>query len=163
MISQIVQENKVLIIFIIIAFISGIQPLLLKYILNKNIPRKYILFYVTTINLLMYTLYFTFINKQTEMKTEEHHHITHTDTILLFLFYTIVCITLPNLLYIQAVDNDNIISYNSLLYISPMITLIIGYFLLNENVTVKSMIGAALIVMGCIVICTNGDNESKEE
>jgi drug/metabolite transporter (DMT)-like permease len=163
MISQIVQENKVLIIFIIIAFISGIQPLLLKYILNKNIPRKYILFYVTSINLLMYALYFTFINKQTEEKSEEHHHITYMDTFLLFLFYTIVCITLPNLLYIQAVDNDNIISYNSLLYISPMITLIIGYFLLNENVTVKSMIGAALIVMGCIVICTNGDNESKEE
>ena len=163
MLSQFVQENKVLIIFIIIAFISGIQPLLLKYILNKNIPRKYILFYVTSINLLMYTLYFTFINKQTEEKSEEHHHITYIDTLLLFVFYTFVCITLPNLLYIQAIDNDNIISYNSLLYISPMVTLIIGYFLLNENVSLKSMIGAALIVMGCIVICTNGDNESNEE
>jgi drug/metabolite transporter (DMT)-like permease len=163
MLSEFIKKNKVLIIFIIVAILGGIQPLLLKYIINKNIPRKYILFYVTSINLLMYTLYFTFINKQTEEKTEEHHHITYMDTFLLFLFYTIICITLPNLLYIQAIDDDNIISYNALLYIAPMITLLIGYFLLNEKVTLKSIFGATLIVIGCIVICTNGDNESNEE
>ncbi len=44
-----------------------------------------------------------------------------------------------------------------------MITLLIGYFLLNENVTIKSIIGAVLIVIGCICICRNEDNESKEE
>jgi drug/metabolite transporter (DMT)-like permease len=97
------------------------------------------------------------------MNKEQNHHITHMDTFLIFLFYTIICITLPNLLYIQIIDTENIISYNSLLYISPMITLLIGYFLLNENVTIKSIIGAVLIVIGCICICRNEDNESKEE
>lgn len=151
MVSQFIYNNKILFVFIVIAIVSGIQPLLLKYIIKKNIQRKYILFYVTLINLLMYMIYYTFINKNDE--TSDANHITHIDTLLLFLFYTIVCITLHNILYIQAIDNENIISYNALLYISPMITLIIGYFLLNEDITLKSMIGSILIVLGCIIIC----------
>jgi len=147
-----IHENRTIIVFFTVAFIAGIQPLLLQVLLGK-LPRKYILFGTTLSNLLLYTIYYNINTHEPKVGLKEST-LSTSQIIFIMLCYTAFCVTLPNLLYIHTVEHDNVITYNSLLYISPMITLIITYFLLNEKITYKSVIGAILIVIGSVFVAS---------
>ncbi len=149
-------ENKIIFIILFVALLGGVQPVLLQYILKNNVQRKYILIYIAFFNLIFYYIYFTYIDKghPDEIKLIENpeENPSHLAIFCLMLVYTIVCITIPNLIYVNTVDPNSIIKYNALLYISPFFTLMIAYMLYNEKLTQKSIIGAGLIVAGCVFI-----------
>lgn len=146
-------ENKVIFIILLVAFLGGCQPVMLKYIMKNNIPRKYILLYIALINLTLYSIYY-YYNEEKHQKEllENTDTISHFNIFCLMFVYTIICITIPNLLYINAVDHESIIKYNALMYISPIFTLVIAYMIYNENLTCTSVFGAGLIVLGSILI-----------
>ena len=61
-----------------------------------------------------------------------------------------------NITYLNVIYNINreiIISHNALLYISPVFTLIISYFLYNKDITIKHFMGTSLIFIGSYFIC----------
>ena len=154
-----IMQNRIVLTLVVVALIGGVQPLFLKYIIGKNIPRKYILFSITSINLILYLVYFNFINTEhlhsDEIKENESTDPLNGMSICLLVLYTAICITLPNILYMQAIGSENIISMNALLYISPFFTLIIAYLLFNENITFNSILGACLIIAGSILVVNN--------
>lgn len=139
-----------------VALLGGVQPVLLQHILKNNVQRKYILIYVAFFNLIFYYIYFTYIDKghPDEVKLIENpeENPSHLTIFCLMLVYTIVCITIPNIMYVNTIDPNSIIKYNALLYISPIFTLIIAYMLYNEKLTQKSIIGVGLIVAGSVFV-----------
>lgn len=145
-----IHKNEAAITLFIVAFIAGIQPLLLQVLLSK-LPRKYILYGTTISNLILYTIYFNLNNEPPKIGLKETT-LSTSQIIFIMLCYTALCVTIPNLLYIHTVEHDNVITYNALLYTSPMITLMITYFLFNGEISYKSAIGAFLIVIGSIFI-----------
>lgn len=139
-----------------VALLGGVQPVLLQHILKNNVQRKYILIYVAFFNLIFYYIYFTYIDKghPDEVKLIENpeENPSHLTIFCLMLVYTIVCITIPNIMYVNTIDPNSIIKYNALLYISPIFTLIIAYMLYNEKLTQKSIIGVGLIIAGSVFV-----------
>ena len=149
-------ENKMMFMILFVALLGGVQPVLLQHILKNNVQRKYILIYVAFFNLIFYYIYFTYIDKghPDEVKLIENpeENPSHLTIFCLMLVYTIVCITIPNIMYVNTIDPNSIIKYNALLYISPIFTLIIAYMLYNEKLTQKSIIGVGLIVAGSVFV-----------
>jgi len=145
------ENNNIIIIILSIALLGGIQPIIFNKIINYNLPKKKILLYVSIINILFVVFYTYFFDKKP-------HNITHTqcdklNIFILFIIYTLLCTTIPNLLYTYNIHKDIVISHNALLYISPLFTLIIAYIMLNKKITMKQFLGAGLIFGGSYFIC----------
>jgi len=146
-------NKKILLTIIIIAILGGIQPLIFSKIINYNLPKKKIIFYISIVNVLFISLYTYFIDKEMNYAHIIHTHDDKINICCLFIIYTLLCITVPNLLYTYNMQKDIIVSHNALLYISPVFTLLIAYFLYNKEITLKQFIGTSLIFTGSYFIC----------
>ena len=147
------ENNKIIFIILSIALLGGLQPIIFDKIINYNIPKKEILLYVGIINILFIGIYIYFFDKEMH-----HDHKTNNDCnklhlIILFIIYTLMCITIPNLLYTYNIHKEIVISHNSLLYISPLFTVLIAYFIFNKDISLKQFFGAGLIFGGAYFIC----------
>lgn len=54
------------------------------------------------------------------------------------------------LMLVQVIQLLGIITYNILQLTIPVVTAIIGYFLLNETVNIYQVIGASVVIVGCV-------------
>ena len=76
---------------------------------------------------------------------------TQTNVLLSWLFLGVfgnaVCFAIWNI----AFQRLGVVITNNYLYASPFVTLVVGYLLLDEQITVMSVIGAVLITVGVIV------------
>jgi transporter family protein len=66
----------------------------------------------------------------------------------------IFCFFIPNLLNLAILKNNKSFIVVALTYISPMFSMLLGYMLLHEQVSVKELGGVLLIVLGIIMIAT---------
>jgi drug/metabolite transporter (DMT)-like permease len=146
-------ENNLLVIILLIALLGGLQPIIFSKIVNYNLPKKKILLYIGIINILFVSLYTYFFDKEINNETKNIEHSDSVNIGCLFILYTLICITLPNLLYTYNINRDIMISHNALLYISPVFTLLISYFLYSKDITVKQFMGTSLIFIGSYFIC----------
>jgi hypothetical protein len=146
-------ENNLLVIILLIAILGGLQPIIFSKIVNYNLPKKKILLYIGIINILFVSLYTYFFDKEINNETKNIEHSDSVNIGCLFILYTLICITLPNLLYTYNINRDIMISHNALLYISPVFTLLISYFLYSKDITVKQFMGTGLIFIGSYFIC----------
>lgn len=136
----------ILYIALLIAFLWGIQPICHKY-LEKDIDflSLFIITWIfsTIIILVIFILHFdkvykTFIN------------ITNKDIfIIIIIAFTII---ISKYLYFKIVYNYDVTVFSSLCYSSPFFTLILAYFLLNENINNQQVIGIFLILFGSILL-----------
>jgi drug/metabolite transporter (DMT)-like permease len=147
------ENNKIIFIILSIALLGGLQPIIFSRIINYNIPKKQILLYVGMINILFVGFYIYFFDKEIQHQHKPHNHCDKVHLIILFIIYTLICITIPNLLYTYNMHKEIVISHNSLLYISPLFTLLIAYFIFNKDITLKQFLGAGLIFGGAYFIC----------
>ena len=80
-----------------------------------------------------------------------HPLFTQTNVLLSWLFLGVfgnaVCFAIWNI----AFQRLGVVITNNYLYASPFVTLVVGYLLLDEQITVMSVIGAVLITVGVIV------------
>lgn len=146
-------DNNLLVIILLIAILGGLQPIIFSKIVNYNLPKKKILLYIGIINILFVSLYTYFFDKEINNETKNIEHSDSVNIGCLFILYTLICITLPNLLYTYNINKEIIISHNALLYISPVFTLLISYFLYSKDITVKQFMGTSLIFIGSYFIC----------
>jgi len=143
---------KTLDIFITLigAFLFGIAPVLSKYLLQKY--TRY------TIMLLVSATYFSclllglpFYNGHLKV---DLNHLTMVDS-LLFLFHGVFILFLGNITYYYVLKDNSSSLVNALESSSPLITLILAYYLMNEKVEPIGIIGIVLIVLGIICISQN--------
>ena len=80
-----------------------------------------------------------------------HPLFTQTNVLLSWLFLGVfgnaVCFAIWNI----AFKRLGVVITNNYLYASPFVTLVVGFLLLDEQITVMSVIGAVLITVGVIV------------
>lgn len=140
-------------IAIFIAFIFGVSPIIHKYIFN-NVPTltPQLLFIFGGITYFFLTLVYAISEKQsiiTNIKT------IPLSIIALFLFGS--CISFyANYLYFNIISKNPSHLVSSLIFISPLFTLVLSYLLLKEDITIMSVTGICLIVIGVIIIAVSG-------
>lgn len=136
-------------IAIFIAFIFGVSPIIHKYIFN-NVPTltPQLMFIFGGITYFLFTLVYAISEKQsiiTNIKT------IPLSIIALFLFGASISFY-ANYLYFNIISKNPSHLVSSLIFISPLFTLILSYFLLKEEISLMSVIGILLIVVGVIIV-----------
>lgn len=94
-------------------------------------------------------------------KTITHDLKTHTRTIALHtIVYITIYIAIGQFLYYYTINNTHNLNYvMPILYTTPLFAVILGYFLLKENVTLGGIVGCLLIVIGSSVIAITGNKK----
>lgn len=134
----------------LIAFIWGLSPVLVKYLIkNNNIP-TYIIILIQSIIYALASVLYIIIYKIDYVYNDINTHKKH---IPLLALISLLSVYLANVLYIYIISNGisiNIISIIISLY--PIITFIFAYFILNEVITINTIMGFSLIILGVIII-----------
>ncbi len=76
---------------------------------------------------------------------------TGTSQILGILWNGIFTLAIPNTLWIVALGNGNTAKISNLAYMTPFLSLIWNSIILNEQITVNSIIGLSVIILGILI------------
>jgi len=143
------KELFILFIALLIAFLWGIQPICHKY-LEKDIDFLS-LFIITWIfsTIIIFIIFIThFDNVYTTFRK-----ITNKDIFIIFVIALTIIIS--KFLYFKIIYNYDVTIFSSICYSSPLFTLILAYFLLNENINLQQIIGILSILLGSILLTVN--------
>lgn len=149
--------SNVVPIAICIAFIFGVSPIIHKYIFN-HVPRvtPQLLFIFGGITYFLFTFVYAISERQSI--------ITNIQTIplsMIVLFLVGASLSFyANYLYFNIISKNPSHIVSSLIFISPLFTLILSYFLLKEEITVTSVIGILLIVTGVMIVAVSSKKPS---
>lgn len=78
-------------------------------------------------------------------------NINHPEYILNFLFLVVFCSVASYLLWNECMKILGPVTANNYMYLQPLVTMIAGYLLLGEEITLLGYIGCILIIGGLIV------------
>jgi drug/metabolite transporter (DMT)-like permease len=136
-------------IALLIALIFGVSPIIHKYIFN-TLPTitPQTMFIFGGIFYFLFTLIFAFFEKQTLIENIKN---VPSSIILIFLFGTAITF-FANYLYFKIISKNASYLVSSLIFISPVFTLILSYLFLKEDITITSVIGIVLIVLGVVLV-----------
>ena len=139
----------VLPVALLIAFIFGISPIIHKYIFN-TVPTltPQTLFICGGISYFIFTLMFALYEKQTLIRNINDIPIS---VIMIFVFGTAISF-FANYLYFKIISKNASYLVSSLIFISPLFTLILSYLFLKEDITFISFVGIVFVVLGVILI-----------
>jgi len=135
---------------LLISFFWGIIPIiyniLLKRLNNVTVMAITTTFYVILLMVLV------FYNRDIVMK--DLNKITNHEYLWIFIA-TFFGVFLSNYLYyyILKQGSSEVAILTALMYTCPVITLLGAYFLLNDKISERAMIGILLIVTGVVCIC----------
>jgi len=132
------------------AFLFGVAPVLSKYLLQKY-TRYTIMLLISGIYFSCLLLGLPFYNGHLSV---DLNHLTMADS-LLFLFHGIFILFIGNITYYYVLKGNSSSLVNALESSSPLITLILAYYLINEEVKPIGILGIVLIVLGVICISQN--------
>lgn len=132
-----------------IAFIFGISPIIHKYIFN-NVPTltPQTIFILGGISYFVFTLMFALFEKEALVNNMKN---IPSSIIMIFIFGTAMSF-FANYLYFKIISKNASYLVSSLIFVSPLFTLILSYLFLKEDITVHSVIGIVLIVVGVILV-----------
>jgi drug/metabolite transporter (DMT)-like permease len=142
-------------ISIFVAFIWGATPTVHKYIFNNiqyMTPQTMIVF--GGISYFIFTLVYGYCEKNTIIKTAKQIPLS----LLLVMFLTAFMGFFANYLYFNVIGKHSSYVVSSLIFISPLFTLILSYLFLKEDISLKSVIGVILIVIGVILVALSKSN-----
>ena len=140
-----------IIIALLIAFIWGLSPVIFKYLIKHNNIPDYIIILIQAIIYVLASILYIFIYKLDYIYNDLYTHKNH---IPLLAFLSLLSVYLANVLYLYALSNCVKVNIMSIIVftITPIVTLIFAFFLLNELLTIKSFIGCCLVIIGVIII-----------
>lgn len=132
-----------------IAFIFGLSPIIHKYIFTK-VPTitPQTMFIFGGIFYFVFTLIFALNEKETLTKDIKN---IPSAVLLIFLFGTATTF-FANYLYFKIIRKNASFLVSSLIFISPLFTVILSYLLLKEDITIISVIGVIFIVLGVVLV-----------
>lgn len=141
--------STVIPIAIFIAFIFGVSPIIHKYIFN-TVPSMtpQLLFIFGGITYFLFTIVYALYEKQPLIDNIKNIPLS---TIGLFLLGASMSFY-ANYLYFNIISKNASYLVSSLIFISPLFTLVLSYLLLNEQITLMSVLGVLLIVSGVIIV-----------
>lgn len=134
----------------IIAFIWGLSPVLLKYLIKHNNIPTYIIILIQSIVYFTASVIYIILYESNNVFVDSYNYKQY---IPLIAFISLLSVYIANVLYVNALRDGmkvNIISIIISLY--PIITFIFGFLLLNETLTLKSLLGFCFILLGVIFI-----------
>lgn len=134
---------------LLIAFVFGVSPIIHKYIFNTvpTLPPQ-IMFIFGGVFYFVCTLVFAMYEKQTIV-----HNIKNIplSAIIIFIIGTTTTF-FANYLYFKIISKNASYLVSSLIFISPLFTLLLSYLFLKEDITMTSVIGVFMIVLGVIFV-----------
>ena len=77
--------------------------------------------------------------------------LSHPEFLLNFIFLVIMCSLLAYIIWNEAMKILGPVATNNYLYLQPLVTMILGYFIMGEEIMVLGYVGCVLIVGGLIV------------
>jgi drug/metabolite transporter (DMT)-like permease len=143
--------NEILLIGFLISFLWGLSPILTKTRMDK-IDYEIILLMDIFLYFILIFIYLLYKNKNIKKS------ILNIDksTLFITLFAGIFCTFIPGYLYVYCLkETDNTPIVCAIVGISPLFTLLISYLYLKEKITLSSIIGILLIVLGIVIISYN--------
>jgi transporter family protein len=142
----------------IVAFIWGVSPIIFKYAISNNkVPPYLILFIQAVVYLVACLLYISFW-KQDMIRQDI---LKHAALIPLISLTSLMSIFIANLLFLYTLEKGlhvNIVNIISALY--PVITVIFAYFILNETLTYRQIIGFIITMIGITLLLYDEKNMS---
>jgi drug/metabolite transporter (DMT)-like permease len=136
-------------IALFIALIFGVSPIIHKYIFN-TVPTvtPQTMFIFGGISYFIFTLMFALYEKQTLIQNMKN---IPSSVVMIFIFGTAISF-FANYLYFKIISKNASYLVSSLIFISPLFTLILSFLFLKEDITMTSLIGIVLIVLGVILV-----------
>jgi len=133
----------------IIAFIWGLSPVLFQYFLNKNIQSYIIIFFQAFVYLFSSFIYIL-IYKRNDIYKDIKENFKYIPFIITISFFSVY---IANVLYILALEKKGHSSIMSIIIaLAPVITLISSFYILQEILTLKILIGFFIIFIGLLFI-----------
>ena len=128
-----------------ILFVEGIIPVIIKIYLSL-IPYELILLLSQIIGLFFIITYIFFF-KPKDIK--EGYINLNSKIIIIIILISFFGTFLGKIFFIKTIkENDNISIFVIIMSLYPMVTIISSYFLLNERISNKQLLGYFLIIIG---------------
>ena len=133
----------------IIAFLWGVSPVLFKFILQKNIPPYIIIFFQAFVYLCSIIIYII-VYEYNDIYKDLQQNIKYVPYLIIISFFSVY---VANMLYILALENKANVNIMSLIIsLAPVITLISSFYILQEKLSIKALIGFFIIFVGLIFV-----------
>lgn len=140
---------EVVLLSLLISFLWGISPIIHKFIFN-NKPISPITMMVSG-SAVYFACSFIYFTMNHKVVLNDLKHMDST-TIMLVVFSAVIAGFFANYLYFNVIKNHASYLVSALVFSSPFFTLLFSYFLLKEDISLTSLIGVMLIVLGVILL-----------
>jgi drug/metabolite transporter (DMT)-like permease len=147
-----------LFIALIGAFLWGVSPIIGKRLLQNN-SRYTIMFLISFIYFMCLLISLPFFQHEFLKDLEK----MAVDDVFLLLFQGLFVVFISNVTFYYVLKHNDAAIVNAIESICPLITLLLGYWLLNEKIGHMGTIGIILIVLGVFCISYNDKNISVVE
>lgn len=145
-------------IALLIALIWGLQPIVHKLLLTHHIKDPKVIFVLSGLFYMSALIVFVLINWKAVNKGVK---TIPANILLVIAFTAIVTGFLPNLLYYFILKKSTSYLVATLIYSSPVFTLIASYLLLKEKISIYGFLGIIAIVCGILLLALNDKVISK--
>jgi uncharacterized membrane protein len=133
---------------LLVSFFWGIIPIIYKVLLKRL--NNVTVMAITTVFYTILLLILVFYNRN--IVINDLNKITNHEYLWIFIT-TLFGVFLANYLYYYILKKGEVAILTALMYTCPIITLLGAYFLLNDKISQRAMIGILLIVSGVFCIC----------
>jgi len=133
-------------ISLLIAFLYGITPSIAKYVLKDINIVSFIL--CESIGVCFFTVLFCFYHYNEFNK--DIHLITYQSFYSILLLSALLCFA--NILFYFVLEGHDTFIISSIVACSPIVSLLVSWIFLKENVSLFHILGVVLITLGIILI-----------
>lgn len=147
-----IYKHYVIPIALFVSFLWGAQVIAHRYVLNERKADPKVLMIISSLVYMCCIAFFALYNWQSVQKG-----IQTIDAISFSLIAAtaILCGFLANLLYIYILKDNESYVVGTLIYSSPVFTLLIAILLLKERVTWIGLAGVSFIIFGVLCLSMN--------
>jgi drug/metabolite transporter (DMT)-like permease len=146
-----------LLYYLFVNVIWGISPIFEKYLLRKINILSFIILssaiqFIAALLLMSYNNY-DYIIKDTNV-------LLNDSNVIIGIFFITILLFISKYVYLYIVNHDKSIALVAILTsLYPVLTLIFGYLLLNETITIEEFVGFILILFGILLINYSSNNK----
>lgn len=143
-------NNELITASLFVSFLWAVQPVLHKFLLNKLAPQTVMITsnIIYSICISLYAYYYR------DVLTSDYNKLTSKEFHLI-IFSSLVCSFLSTILYFNLMKKYKSNIVTALTYTSPIFTIVLAYYLLNEQINYQSIVGIICIFIGICIVSLN--------
>ncbi len=143
---------EVLLTALTVSFLFGITPITHKYLFSIHPIAKETMITSGAFFYFVCAFIYFLVNKEKVIKDVQS---LPTRSLIIMACSAVICGFLANYLYFKAIQKSSSYVVSALIFSSPIFTFAFAYFLLKEEVNVKSALGVLFITLGVILLATS--------